>query len=149
MTKTTTTTKQDRLEIRRTFDASLEDAWAAWTDPDQVAKWFAPGPMNAQVHRYEVREGGEFEVDMVDPDGNVHKAVGTFRTIQPKKKIVMTWRWKAEGTWGAETLVSVTFDAADGGTEIALVHEKLPDTESVENHTQGWTGCFEKLADAL
>lgn len=149
MTKTTTTTKQDRLEIRRTFDASLEDAWTAWTDPKRVAKWFAPGPMNAEVHRFSAREGGEFEVDMVDPDGNVHKAAGTFRIVEPKKRLVMTWRWQAEGAWGEETLVTVTFRERDGGTEITLVHEKLRDAESVKEHTDGWTGVFEKLAGAL
>lgn len=146
---TKTTTKQDHLEIRRTFDAELDAAWAAWTDPETVAKWFAPGPLNAQVHEYDVREGGSFEVDMVDPDGNVHKATGTFRTVQPKKKLVLTWRWKAEGTWGERTLVTVTFRPIDGGTEITLVHEKLPDAESVKSHTEGWTGVFEKLAGVL
>jgi hypothetical protein len=33
----------------------------------------------------------------------------------------------------------------DGGTELTLTHEHLPDEEARNSHEQGWSGLLDKL----
>ena len=59
--------------ITRVFDVPRELVWKAWTDPEQVARWFGPlWILHAAVDRHHGRSpGGTFEFTMVsDDDGN-------------------------------------------------------------------------------
>jgi uncharacterized protein YndB with AHSA1/START domain len=33
----------------------------------------------------------------------------------------------------------------DGGTEVRLIHEKLPSEASRDRHTEGWTSVLDRL----
>jgi len=37
-----TSEKQEELTITHVFDAPRALVWAAWTDPEQLKKWFGP-----------------------------------------------------------------------------------------------------------
>jgi len=41
--------------------------------------------------------------------------------------------------------VTVELDDADGGTELRLVHEQLPNEESRAGHSAGWNSALDKL----
>jgi uncharacterized protein YndB with AHSA1/START domain len=142
------TTTETRLEISRTIDAPRDKVYRAFADPAKLARWFAPGPLTATVNTYDLRAGGTFEVDMADPEGAIHKATGTFHTVEPGRKVVMDWRWADDPDAPKEPgIVTVTLEDAPGGkTKVTLVHERLPNKQAVDSHTQGWTGCLDKLA---
>lgn len=59
-------TDQDVL-ITRIFDATREQVFKAWTDPDEVAAWYGPAHMKVQRNsvRIDARDGGRWEVTMV------------------------------------------------------------------------------------
>ena len=42
-------------------------------------------------------------------------------------------------------MVTVTFDEADGGTEVTIAHDLLPDEKMREDHKGGWAGCLSRL----
>ena len=44
-----------------------------------------------------------------------------------------------------ESLVTFLLEPFDGGTELTLLHEHLPDEEARESHEQGWSGLLDKL----
>jgi uncharacterized protein YndB with AHSA1/START domain len=44
-----------------------------------------------------------------------------------------------------ESLVTIELTAAGDSTEVRVVHDGLPDQESAEDHTHGWTGTLESL----
>ncbi len=76
---------------------------------------------------------------------------GEYRELQPDKKIVFTWQWQDDEDWENHvSIVTVELDDADGGTELRLTHEQLPNEASRDGHTQGWNSAldkFEKLVD--
>jgi hypothetical protein len=41
--------------------------------------------------------------------------------------------------------VTVELDDRDGGTELRLTHEQLPNEESRDGHTRGWNSALDKL----
>jgi uncharacterized protein YndB with AHSA1/START domain len=39
----------------------------------------------------------------------------------------------------------VELNDADGGTELRLIHEQLPNEQSRDGHTGGWNSALDKL----
>src|SRR5262245_19298259 len=53
--------------ITHVFDAPRDAVWAAWTEPDQVARWFGPEGMEVPRDSVEIdlRVGGRYALAMV------------------------------------------------------------------------------------
>jgi hypothetical protein len=54
----------ERLVVKRTFKAPVERVYAAWTDAEQMKRWFAPGAMSVPMAESDAREGGRYRVQM-------------------------------------------------------------------------------------
>ena len=134
------------LEIKRLIKAPRDRVYAAWTDPAQLKQWF--GPENVRTHNLvaDVRVGGKFRWDLSNSEGEKMTCRGEYRELQPGKKIVFTWRWDDDEVWENHTsIVTVELFDCDGGTELRLIHEQLPNEESRDGHTQGWNSALNKL----
>ena len=133
------------VRLQRTFQAPREKVFQAWTRPEDLKRWSAPGDLTTPIAEVDLRVGGRYRIDMRAPDGTLHRVTGTYREVDPPNRLVYTWLW--ETTPGAtETLVTVEFHDRAGRTEVVLTHERLPDAEARARHEHGWNGCFEKLA---
>jgi uncharacterized protein YndB with AHSA1/START domain len=130
--------------VTQVIDATIAEAWTAWTDPDLLGLWFGPGSMCAEVLRLDVREGGEYRIRMRGEDDGSHTVAGRFMRVDVGRQLVMTWAW--EGSEDDESKVSVSFAEQEGRTEIKITHTGLKDTQSRESHLAGWKGSIEKLA---
>lgn len=152
-TQTQSETTPTSLTVKRVVNAPREKVYQAFADPAKLAKWYAPGPMTADVHKFELKRGGAFELTMKGPgmsgDHEEHVMVAAFEEVVPNEKLVHSWSWKSDDpAMRAEgSKVTVTFKDANGGTEVTLVHSGLPSAESVQSHTHGWTAIFDKLAE--
>lgn len=131
------------LEISRVIDATLAETWTAWTDPDLISRWFAPGNMRAEVLEYDVRPGGAYCIRMHDEDGSTHTVAGQFVELIHQQRIVMSWAWV--GGEGGESTVTIEFADENGSTAISLLHEGLGDEGSRAAHGVGWEGCLDNL----
>lgn len=58
------------VSVTRTFNASPERAWRAWTEDAEVMKWWGPRPWTSPEARMDVREGGFSVVLMRSPEGH-------------------------------------------------------------------------------
>ena len=131
------------LTLHRTIDAPVEAVYAAWTEPELLRRWLAPG--NATVVRAvaEPEVGGTFLVEMRGADGRRWLTRGLYREVVPNRRLVQTWQWEGSGV---ETLVTVEFEAeAPGRTRLTLTHSRFADDEVRDEHVQGWSGCLAKL----
>jgi uncharacterized protein YndB with AHSA1/START domain len=134
------------LKVRRTIQAPRARVFRAWTDPKELALWFAPSTEYfTKVPELELKIGGKYRVEMHHKDGNVHTVGGAYREIKPPEKLVFTWRWDHDPTV-PESLVTIEFLDFGSSTEIQLTHEQLPNAEQRDKHAQGWNGCLEQLA---
>ncbi len=48
-----------KLTFERNFDASIEEVWKMWTTKEGFESWWAPEGSQVEVHRLELRPGGE------------------------------------------------------------------------------------------
>jgi uncharacterized protein YndB with AHSA1/START domain len=90
--------------------------------------------------------GGKFRWDLINSEGEKMTCRGEYRELQQDKKIVFTWQWEDDEDWENHvSIVTVELDDADGGTDLRLTHEQLPNEESRDGHTRGWNSALDKL----
>ena len=136
-----------KLSIKRVLNASPEEVFAAWTDPQKMKKWLSPENLIVKDAMSENKIGGKYEVAMFDEEKNeTHKAVGEIKTYEPNSKLSVSWNW--EGMEAPETLLTIELnEVEDGKTEIVLTHSGFPVEEAADEHKKGWESAlnnFEK-----
>jgi uncharacterized protein YndB with AHSA1/START domain len=130
------------LKIASTVKAPRAKVYAAWTTPDILAKWFAPGARTPAAEILDVRPGGKYRIVMKgDEDSPV--AVGEYKEVIDGRKLVFSWGW--DGDPSQPTLVTVTFADVEGGTEVTLLHERFVSAETCEHHRMGWQAIIDKM----
>ena len=138
------------LEIKRVFQASTQRVYEAWTQADQLKAWHCPAGMTVSFAQCDPKVGGRYVVNMVDADGQDHRAAGEYIELVPASKIVLTWNWEIGGGGAGEMLVTVLLKSISADrSEITLIHERLEDDASRLDHMGGWTGALDHLEDHL
>jgi len=133
------------LNLVRAYPVAPEKVWRAWTDPQAVKKWWGPRPGEpVAVAELDVRVGGRFRIVFGGPKGADHEVQGTYQEVVPNRKLAFTWTWPRT-TPERESLVTVTFNAVGGGTELDFRHEQFFDEKARDDHKRGWTGLLDKL----
>jgi uncharacterized protein YndB with AHSA1/START domain len=150
------------LVITRVFDAPRELVWKAWTDPEQVVRWWGPKDYTSPVAKIDLRVGGRYLYCMRSPDGQDGWNGGVYREIVPLERIVCTVSFTDEhGTpmpasqfglppdWPDETVAVTTFEERDGKTTLTLRYAGIPADAMQEMMVAGWNESLDKLAASL
>ena len=147
---TTKASEKLSLEIKRFINAPRDRVYAAWTDPVQLRQWFGPEKVQTRDLFADARVGGKFRWDLTNSEGEKMTCLGEYRELQPGKKIVFTWQWDDDEDWeNHASVVTVELSDRDGGTELRLTHEQLPNEQSRDGHTGGWNSALDKLEKFL
>ncbi|MCB1492353.1 MAG: SRPBCC domain-containing protein [Rhodobiaceae bacterium] len=132
------------LRIERTFAASPEDVFDAWTKPDIMRSWWGPEAMTPVSCEADLREGGRWRVEMRGSETS-YAVGGQYVRIDRPRELVFTWSWEG-GVQGAdETLVTVTMATDGDNTVLVLLHERFATAVSRDNHHRGWTSTLNSL----
>jgi uncharacterized protein YndB with AHSA1/START domain len=144
-----TLSPETTLHLSRKFPAPREKVFRAWTEPEELKKWWGPDGYATPIAEVDLRAGGHYRFGMRKlPDGDILYLTGTYREVRPPEKLVYTWRWEAEPERG-ETLVTVEFLDRGGSTEVVLTHEFFLNQKLRDGHERGWNGGLDKLAKLL
>ena len=105
--------------------------YAAWTTG--IDTWFAaPGQIQLRP------ELGEPFVFYTEHDGQRQPHYGRFLALEPVHRVELTWLTGADGTAGAETVVTVTLDPNSDGTLLRLTHAGFYDQPAADQHATAW-----------
>ena len=147
-----------RLEVRRTFPASIERVYDAWTRREQLEQWMcrdAPTHINRYLE-LNVSPGGRFIIHITTPEGDIYLQHGEFVEVVPQRRLVFKWFYEKIQSRGApaqfrspDTLVTVEFSAKGNATEVVLTHARFTTVEERDGTDKGWNGCFDALAAVL
>jgi uncharacterized protein YndB with AHSA1/START domain len=151
---TVSTTTQEVL-ITRVFDAPRELVFAAWTDPEHLARWFAPQGCTVTFRTIDLRPGGTFHSCIRVPQCHDCWCKGVYREMVAPERIVFTMAISNESgdlvgpvdagmdpDWPRETVVTVTFADLGGKTELTL-HQTVD--ESLAKRTGAYPSWIEML----
>ena len=133
------------VRFERTYAASAEELWAAWTEPDRIARWLGAtvdgaAVDGAAVHGGPVTPGGAFTLAWgEDADSRVGVVV---RRLEPPR--LLEWEWTINGE--PPTVLRVELTPAPGGTALLLDHSRLPSAQ-VAGLSAGWHDFLDALPD--
>src|SRR3954452_3372220 len=143
----------------RHFAAPRSVVYRALLDPDAVARWKVPTGMTSEVHEWDAREGGRLRVSLtyVSPDrtGKSAAHTDTYRRrvaqLVPDERVVEVDEFETDdpALRGPMTITITLTDAADGGTDLAAVHDGLPSGVRPEDNELGWRESLDRLAALL
>jgi uncharacterized protein YndB with AHSA1/START domain len=152
-TLTVTTPSEREILMTREFNAPRALVFEAWTNPEHVAKWFAPRPFTLPVCEIDLRPGGRYHYVMRGPDGADYPMGGNFIEIDPPGKLVYTDRFEIEGMPARESTITLTFEERDGRTLMTMhtVYESAEDRDAVlaMQMVEGMTQTLDQLAELL
>jgi uncharacterized protein YndB with AHSA1/START domain len=81
-------------------------------------------------------------------DGHEVAASGTFRIVEPPRRLAFSWAWEDPGgARGHETEVTVEFAPAPGGTRLTVTQESFESKSARDNHLRGWAASLERQAE--
>jgi uncharacterized protein YndB with AHSA1/START domain len=138
------------LKIERVFDAPRDLVFKAWTEPEQLAKWFGPRGFNSTVQKIDLRLGGQSRIHMVSAENDTWFQ-GVYREIDPPKRLVIAMNWvNAQGKpTSPETTLTLMFDDVGGKTRLTLHHAIFESTTARNQHQNGWNSSLDRLAEHL
>jgi uncharacterized protein YndB with AHSA1/START domain len=140
---------QPSLTLTRRLNASPEKVYAAWTDPQNLIRWFmpssfVPGSVKAEI---DLRVGGRYRFSFEKDDGEYFEAAGVYREVVPNARLVFTWAWHS--TPERESLVTISIKAEGGRTLLTLHHAQFADQAACDAHARGWSGMLDNIEKVL
>jgi uncharacterized protein YndB with AHSA1/START domain len=134
---------QGRVRIELVLPAPIEDVYAAWTQPEAMARWLAP--MGAAEVEADVRVGGRFRVVMIGGGMSIAHT-GEYLTVEPPRRLSFTWQ--SPYTGAEPSVVTVTLTADGDRTLLLLLHERLPEGAAA-SHRGGWGAMLQRLVEEV
>jgi uncharacterized protein YndB with AHSA1/START domain len=136
------------VRIERTFAASAEEVFDAWTSPEVMRRWLHPFPdWDTPEAEVDLRVGGKVRVVMRKPDGTEVEAQGEYTLIDRPHRLVMTWAFGDDPS--NEQLVELSFSESEGSTTVQMVNSGISTDERRDAQDQGWHGCLDELEREL
>jgi uncharacterized protein YndB with AHSA1/START domain len=125
--------------------------WDAWTDPEQVGKWWGPRGFTLTTHSKDLRAGGHWRYTMHGPDGVDYPNIATYFVVEPRAKLV--YDHGATDSTPPLFRVTATFTEAGGKTTLDLSFALATPEATTEMarmiKEKGGTGTWDRLAEHL
>jgi len=140
------------LVLKRVIPASPDEVFEAWTQPELMQQWLAPGANKVVDAHTDVRVGGRFRIRSIAADQTLHTIDGTYRKLSSGRRIAMTWSYSGPVTLlcEMETHIEIDFSpTSDGETLMTVTQTRIASDEAAQCYGEGWPTCFDKLEGAL
>jgi uncharacterized protein YndB with AHSA1/START domain len=117
------------VDFERTYNAPVEKVWQAWTDAEQLKKWWGPDNVTIPECELDLRVGGRLYIVMEATEamgeykGTRWPMEGKFTEIEPNSKLTYEAKAWTEGDEEGTTLEQVqeiTFAEENGKTKMRL-----------------------------
>ena len=132
--------------------------YRALLDADAIAKWRVPADMTSHVHEFDAREGGSFRVSLTynAPERSGKSAAhtdtyhGHFLKLVPNEQVVEVIEFETTDLAFSGTMtMTTTLTDTDGGTDVLVGHEGIPDGVQAADNETGTRMALESLAQLV
>ena len=133
------------LEIKRILPTHRAVAFAAFSDPKVLARWWGPAGFTVPSLEFLPRVGASYRIEMQPPEGDPFYLAGKFREVEPPVRLAFTFVWEDPDPDDVETVVGLSFRDLGKSTEVSLTQGAFKTDARLGLHRDGWTDSFEKL----
>lgn len=119
------------IDISRAFDATRDELFRAYTDPDLLVQWLGPRKYTTKVDRFDVRDGGTWRYLQRAADGSEYAFHGVFHGQPSPEGMVQTFEFES---WpGHVALDALTFSERDGKAVVHIhsVYQSVADRDAM------------------
>jgi uncharacterized protein YndB with AHSA1/START domain len=144
---TPVTAAEQEVLITRIFEAPRAEVFRAWTEPDEVAKWYGPEHFDTpreKVH-IDLRVGGRYELTMVERSSGAEFAIGydIVELVEPELIVLRSDPMPEVGI-PDPTVTRVEFH--DHGAKTRMTLSDGPYPVGRDHAEAGWSASLDKLA---
>jgi len=126
------------IHLNRRVRSPRATAWAAITDPDMVARWFARVPSLGTV-------GDPYRIEFEDGSA----VAGRILAVDPGRRFVHTWQWEGDADSPATRVTWAVEPMSTGGSRIVLEHDGWADAGLGESDRDDHAAYWADYLDAL
>jgi len=108
------------LVITREFDSPRERVYAAYTEPEQIAKWWGSEEVTTIVDQMDARKGGTWRYLHRRAEGEDHAFSGVYHDVIAPERLVYTFEF--EGMPGNVLLKTITLEELPDGRTRMIDH---------------------------
>jgi uncharacterized protein YndB with AHSA1/START domain len=137
--------------ITRVFDAPREMVFAAWTDPQQLRRWWGPKNFTNPVCECDPRVGGAWHIVMRHPNGSECPCEGVYHEVVPPERLSFTNNVPGkDGNLVMEGFTLVEFADHEGGKTLLTLTTRAKALDEAMlvglagMHT-GWSQSLDRL----
>ena len=148
--------------LERSYGASPEAVWRAWTDPELLKQWWGPNDVTIPECEVDLRVGGRFYIVMEAGEamgpykGTKWPMLAEFTVVEPNSQlsyIAQAWTEGQKEETTIDQTTEVTLTEEEGKTKVsvkAVIHKTGPKAGmAVEGMQYGFTQQLEKLNQFL
>lgn len=106
------------MVITRVITAPIATAFAAFSDRDNIGKWWGPNGFTTTTHEMDFRVGGVWRYTMHGPDGADYQNYVTYAEIEKPSRIA--YEHGSNPQHPSEFRAVITFKPQGAGTEVSL-----------------------------
>jgi uncharacterized protein YndB with AHSA1/START domain len=133
------------LVLDRVLPAPAPAVFAAFTDPNELARWWGPAGFRIPSLDFPARVGEGYRIEMQPPQGDSFHLTGEFREVEPPTRLAFTFNWEPADPDDVETLATLSFTDRGGSTAVAFTQGAFKTQARRELHRDGWSESFDKL----
>lgn len=137
-----------------------ERLYKAFTNPDELAVWLAPGNMTGKIHNFDLRVGGGYEMSLYYPvtekksrgktNAKEDRFAARFIELSPPLKIVQAIIFESnDPSFLREMIMEVIFEKKDARTRVTVVFKNIPPGIRPEDNKAGTRSSLRKLAQHI
>ena len=134
--------------VERTYDASPDRVFAAWSDPEAKARWFDGSEGEVEL---DFRVGGRERRRGTLPDGRAYTFQALYQDIVQARRIVFTYDMLLDETRISVSVATVQFRPERAGTRLVFTEQGafLDGHEMPGRREQGMGSLLDALAAGL
>lgn len=145
---------EEPITVEGLFDAPADRVFRAWTEPEEIMKWFGASPDTVTRAEIDLRVGGQWRFFLKSPEEAAAHFEGEYLAVEPGRKLVFSWAHvvvtpEGERERTPSSRVTIAFEPVGEQTRVHLRHEAIQSEGARRNVGHGWKGSFERLARRL
>lgn len=135
------TKMSEKFTIVREVPASRQEVFDAWTQPEQLKKWWKPNDNKLVDVTNDVVENGiisySFESSL--------KISGKYIEVDPPNRLKYEWNWEFPDAKNGAYTLTVVFKESENATIVEVVQEANQQDEGTYPHEEGWEKGLDDL----
>jgi uncharacterized protein YndB with AHSA1/START domain len=136
--------------ISRLVDAPRELIFRAWTELEQLSKWWGPRGFTTTTKRYELAPGGVWRFVMHGPDGTEQDHELNILEVEGPERLVYTQSADETGFGFSHSTVSFEVEGPKTRVTMRVVLNTVAEYEQVKAHAiPGGNAAFDRLEEHL